>query len=62
VRLFREAVKCGFIGLGLGGSFLHVDTWRARVFHYPGEMLRWTRAFGYDPKARFAKTGSLTSI
>lgn len=70
VVLARAAAAAGFVGLGFGRSFLHLDArvrpsgwrrvWRTpNAFHYPGAQAAWTARFGFDPAFKFSSTGGL---
>ena len=48
--LVKAAIEAGFTGIGLGGSFLHVDLGLRRAWPYkPKDSARWVPAFGRDP-------------
>lgn len=63
-QLLRAAVQAGFRGLGLGGSFLHVDLRPNPVMwiyqQRGGSTLReWAKELGFDPIEAYNKGGVL---
>jgi zinc D-Ala-D-Ala carboxypeptidase len=56
----RAALEAGFRGIGFGRTFLHVDMGPKRAWNYRSDAKAlWVTAFGFDPVARFKKTGEL---
>jgi zinc D-Ala-D-Ala carboxypeptidase len=49
VELYEAAVKSGFRGMGFGVNFLHLDLGKRRRWDYPGGIVLWKKALGFNP-------------
>ena len=49
VELYESAIKAGFRGIGFGVNFMHLDIGARRRWTYPGGLILWKRALGFDP-------------
>lgn len=49
VELYEAATKAGFKGFGFGVNFLHLDLGNRRRWDYPGGLILWKKALGFNP-------------